>query len=223
MPKKTKSPEQSRRIKIVPAILAHNKKEFETQWKKVSPYFSYLQIDIMDGQFVKQKNSISPDKIRYLIRAKKLEIHLMVEGISKYAAPWIKSKNVKKIIWHYEANKDLEYIQKINNFLKNKKIKTGLAINPNTSLSKIKEIIEDFDTIQVMGVTPGKQGQKFQKKVLEIIKALRYKYPNLNIEVDGGVNDKNISSIKKAGANIIAIGSYLQKSEDVNGTIKNLK
>ena len=74
-----------------------------------------------------------------------------------------------------------------------------------------------------MGVTPGKQGQKFQSKILTKIKALHKKYPRLNIAVDGGVSDKNIKQIKKAGANLIAVGSYLQKSNNIKQSIQKLK
>ena len=62
-------------IKIIPSILVANKAEFTKVWKKVSPYFSYIQIDIMDGEFVKTKNSITPDSVCLLTRQHKLEIH----------------------------------------------------------------------------------------------------------------------------------------------------
>lgn len=212
-----------KKIKIIPSVLSKNKADFTRDWKKVSPYFKYIQVDIMDGEFVKEKNSITPDNIKNITRHHKIEIHLMVDGVSKYIARWAKLKNVYKIIWHYEANTDIEHIQKINSFIKSKKIKTGLAINPNTSLAKIKDIIENFDTIQIMGVTPGKQGQKFQSKILKNISALRYKYPNINIAVDGAVNDKTLPALKKAGANIVCPGSYLQNAESITEAIKKLK
>ena len=211
-----------KKIKIIPSVLSKNKAEFTKHWKKISPYFNYAQIDIMDGQFVKSKNSITPETVRLLTKKHKLEIHLMVDGVSKYMTRWAKLKNVKKIIWHYEANKNITRIQAINNYLKNKKIKTGLAINPNTSLASIKNIITDFDTIQFMGITPGKQGQKFQAKILPKIKALRYRYPNINIEVDGAVNDKTFKAISKAGANIVCPGSYFQKADSVKEALAKL-
>lgn len=212
-----------KKTKIIPAILAKNKTEFIKQFKKVSPYFTYLQIDIMDGQFVKTKNSITPDNIKYITRKNKLEIHLMVTDVSKHITRWSKLKSVKKIIWHYEANKNTKRILAINDYLKNKKIKTGLAINPHTSLAKIKDIIRYFDTIQIMGVTPGKQGQRFQPKIIPKIKALRYKFPKINVEVDGGVSNKNFRSLHRAGANIISIGSYLQKAPSIKKALDKLK
>ena len=97
-----------------------------------------------------------------------------------------------------------------------------MAVNPNTSLAKIKDLIPKFNTIQIMGIKPGAQGRKFQPKVLKKIKSLRQKYPKLNIAVDGGVSEQNFAAIKKAGANIIAIGSYLQKSKDTKQALKKL-
>ncbi|MBU1202736.1 ribulose-phosphate 3-epimerase [Patescibacteria group bacterium] len=212
----------SKKIKIIPSILSKNKAEFTKHFKKISPYFNYVQIDIMDGQFVKEKNSITPDVVQYLTKKHNLEIHLMVDGVSKYVTRWVKLKNVKKIIWHYEANTDHDRILAINKFLKAKKIKTGLAINPNTPLYKIKDLIKYFDTIQVMGVTPGKQGQRFQPKSLKKIKALRSKYPKLNIEVDGAVNEQTFPAIKYAGANIVCPGSYFQKSKNIKESLKKI-
>lgn len=210
-------------IRIIPAILAKDKKEFKKQWSHIADYFKYIQIDIMDGEFVKNKTNINPYIVKNIIKNKDLEIHLMVNSISKYITTWSKVKNVKKIIWHYEANTNIEQILKFNKFLKKKKIKTGLAINPNTKLKDIKEIIKDFHTIQIMGVTPGKQGQKFQNKVLNKIKKLKKDYTNINIEVDGGVNNNNFNKIKKVGTNLIAIGSYLQKNKNVKESLNKLK
>ncbi len=210
-------------IKIIPAILVKDKKEFKKQWSHIADHFKYIQIDIMDGEFVKDKTNINPYIVKDIIKNKALEIHLMVDSISKYITTWSKVKNVKKIIWHYEANTNIDKILKFNTFLKKKKIKTGLAINPNTKLKEIEEIIKDFHTIQIMGVTPGKQGQRFQNKVLNKIKSLKKDYPKVNIEVDGGVNNNNFKKIKKAGANLIAIGSYLQKSKSVKESLNKLK
>lgn len=211
------------RVRIIPAVLAKNKTQFTKQWNKVKKEFKYVQIDIMDGILVKTKNSVTPNSVKNLTRLHKLEIHLMVKDVAKYINQWLKLKNVVKIIWHYEADKDIEAITCLNKYIKSKKVRTGLAINPNTSLSKIKDVIKGFNTIQIMGVTPGKQGQKFQNKVLKKIKALRHRYPKLNISVDGGVNDQNFKSIKKAGANIIASGNYLINSKNIKEAKRKLK
>ena len=212
-----------RKIKIIPSLLALNKAEFIKQFKKVSPYFKCLQIDIMDGHLVKAKNTLTPQSIKNLTRQHKLEIHLMVKDLPRHINSWLKLKNVQKIIWHYEADKNIRHITFLNKYLKAHKIKTGLAINPSASLAKIKNIIADFDTIQLMGVTPGRQGQKFETKIIPKIKALRYKFPKINIEIDGGVNNQTFHALVRAGANIVCPGSYFQKSTNIRQALNKLK
>lgn len=212
-----------KRIKIIPSILVKNKAEFTKHWKQISPYFNYAQIDIMDGKFVKNKNYITPDDIKTLTKKHQLEIHLMVNKVSQYVATWSQLKNVQKIIWHYEADKNIKHIEAINKNLKGQKIKTALAINPQTSLAKIKTLIPQFDTIQIMAVTPGLQGQKFQSRVLTKIKTLRQQFPKLNIEVDGAINNQTFKAIVKAGANIVCPGSYLQNSKNIKASLAKLK
>ena len=215
MPKKT--------VKIIPALLAKDQSGLKKQFLKIKKYFHYAQIDIMDGILVKEKNNIPPSAVKNMLSGYQLEIHLMVKDVPRYALKWLKLKSVKKIIWHFEAKKNDEAIICLAQYLKKKKIKAGLAINPHTSLAKIKKVIKYFDTIQIMAVNPGAQGQAFQPKVLGKIKALSQKYPQLNIAVDGAINDKNIKAVKKAGANIIAVGSYLQNSDNLKSDLAKLK
>ncbi len=214
MPKKTQ---------LVPGILAKNYISFKKQWSKVAPYFDYIQIDIVDGIFVPEKNNIDPQKIKKLTRQHKLEIHLIVKDVANYLSPWLKLRNVKKIVWHYEAEPEVKAIHCLNQYIKNQKIQTGLSLNPHTPLAKIKNILPEFSTIQIMSVYPGRQGQNFQKSALRKIQFLRKKYPRLNIEIDGGVNDKNLSQIKKAGANLFVLGSYLQTAKSIPLAVKKLK
>ena len=212
-----------KKIQIIPAILAFDLEQFKNQYQKVAEDFDLLQIDIMDGEFVSSKNNLSPRKIKKIVKQQPLEIHLMVQDINSYIGQWSTFKNVKRIIWHYEALPDEEAIIQAVRWLKKQNIKAGLAINPTTTLKKILPLIKKFDTILIMGVTPGKQNQTFNRKALSKIKKLRKKFPNLNIEIDGGVNDKNYSKITKAGANLIAIGGYLQQAEDIKQAIAKLK
>ena len=213
----------NKKIQIVPAILAQNGTDFKKRWLKIAPYFKYAQIDIMDGALVKTKNNIRPSYVKDLSKKHALEIHLMVKNVSRRIWPWLKPKNIRKIIWHYEANQNKQVIIDLGQYLKKKNIRSGLAINPPTSLEKIKNLIKYFDTIQIMGVNPGWEKQNFQTSVLKKIRSLRKSYPAINIAVDGGVNEKNASAIKKAGANILGVGSYLQEAKNIRGAIKKLQ
>ena len=201
-----------KKIQIIPAILAFDLEQFKNQYQKVAEDFDLLQIDIMDGEFVSSKNNLSPRKIKKIVKKHDLEIHLMVKDINSYIGPWAHFKNTQKVIWHYEANQDKQDIQAALKWLKKNKIKAGLAINPSTKIKEIKALIKKFDTILVLGVEPGQQGKKFDKKALSKIKKLRKLSSTLNIEIDGGVNIKNYPKLIKAGANLIVMGSYLQQA-----------
>lgn len=199
-------------MKIVPALLARNSTELKKQYKHLAGLFDYLQLDICDGRFVSTRTRIRPSCLKNILKPKdKLEIHLMVSDVPRYIDSWAKEKRVKKIIWHYEALPDKEANICLVKYLKTKKIKSGLAINPATRLDKIKNLISIFDTIQIMSVTPGKQNQLFKSQALAKIKKFHRLYPTKNIAVDGGINNKNIAKIKKAAINTAAIGGYLQK------------
>ncbi len=210
-------------MKIVPSVLAKNKKSFLQEWRKVAPFFDYAQVDIMDGKFVKNKSNIKPHDIKKITAQHNLEIHLMVKEVAKYIVLWEKLNNVKKIIWHYEALPDPNSIICLNDYLKKKKIKTGLAINPETPLNKVDKVAKYFDTIQIMGVNPGAQGRKFHANSLARIKKLRKKYTKIKIAIDGGMDEKNFQKIKKAGADIVILGHYLQESKNIKKSLNNLK
>lgn len=210
-------------VQIIPAILATNFTGFKKQWQKVAPLSKTIQVDIMDGVLVKTKNNIEPRQIKSLSAHHHLEIHLMVKDLGSYFSTWTKLKNVKKIIWHYQADIDPASILCLQDFLQKKKIKSGLALDLKNTPQQIKKIIPYFDTIQIMGIVPGKQGQLFQKSVLKKIASLRKTYPDLNIEVDGGVKLDNIKAIVKAGANILVVGSGLQQAPEPKQTYQMFK
>lgn len=212
-----------KKIQILPSILAYNVEQFKQQWQKVAKNFSSFQIDILDTDFVDSKNNLNPRQIKKIVKTADLEIHLMARDINNYLGPWANFKNTKKIIWHYEATQDLEDINTALRWLKRNKVKAGLAINPKTKLKFILPLVKKFDTILIMGVEPGQMGQAFNKKVLSKIKKLRKKFPDLNIEIDGGVNEKNYQKIIKAGANLIVMGKYLQTAENLKTALSQLK
>jgi ribulose-phosphate 3-epimerase len=99
--------------------------------------------------------------------------------------------------------------------------KTGVAINPATSPDILLDI--QADQYLIMSVVPGKQGQAFIPSTLQKIFRFKQKLPSAIIEVDGGVNENNIKSIKDAGADLICVGSSLVKASDVNGAYEKLK
>jgi ribulose-phosphate 3-epimerase len=212
-----------KRIKIVPTLLTHSLVEFKTNLKKIEKHFSLVQIDIMDNKFVRNKTYYNLNKIRKIRTKVNYELHLMAKEPLKIIKKWQSFKKVKKIIFHYEAVRKDNDILNIIEYLKSKKIKAGLAINPETKIEKIEKFIPKLDLVFIMGVSPGWGGQILKKSALTKAKKIRKKYSNLDIEIDGGVKMQNIKQVIKSGVNIISVGSLIFNSEDIKQTIKEIK
>ena len=180
-----------------------------------------IHIDIMDGKFVKNKTEklFNLNKISSLTNLK-YDIHLMVEEPLDKIDNYIKYKP-EIITIHIEKNSNLiDCITKI----KNHNINVGVAINPDTDISELYDILELIDLVLIMSVHPGKGGQKFIKETIDKVRGINNKKSKNNfiISVDGGVNNTNSKDLIKSGADILVSGSYLVKSENLNKSIKSL-
>ena len=202
---------------IIPTIFAQNKKEFQERFNKLIHISKNLQIDFMDRKFV-PSNSISISQIPNLKKYKNnFEAHLMV----KSPESWIKSlkqKGFRKIIIHYESVNP----QKALGLSKKNKLITFIAINPETPIKRILPFLRNVDGILFMGVHPGKEHQKFISSVYKKIKQLKKINKKILIQVDGGVNEKNISRLAKAGVNYVNSGSLISDSKNPKETYRVL-
>ena len=119
------------------------------------------------------------------------------------------------------------YVESAMKLLKENGIKVGLAISPDTSIEEIKEYLPYIHMVLVMTVVPGKGGQSLIPETLEKVKALsKYLQENdydLDIEVDGGINEQTAILAKEAGANILVAGNYIISSNDFAENVKKIK
>jgi ribulose-phosphate 3-epimerase len=202
--------------RIIPAIIADNQEELEDRINKVSNYVEIIQLDFMDGKFVQNK-SIDFD-FKLPKTGCKFEAHLMIEDPDI----WIENNFMKvdTILVHIESIKDpLKIIKHVKEKTKN----IGFVLNPETPIKKIEKYLDRIDQILIMTVNPGFYGSPFLPKMLQKIKKLRVIKPILNIEVDGGITNKTIELVNKAGANFFVSGSYIIKSDNIKESINNLK
>ncbi len=205
---------------IIPAILEKTKEAFNERLGLVCkiPGLTKIQVDFGDGEFVENK-LLEADEIDTLNPAFEWEAHLMVKNPSDFLDYQI--CGFKTLIVHYEAfSTGIDFLRTLDN-IKKMGFKTGVAISPGTPVNVLKGVIAD--QYLVMSVVPGKQGQAFLPQTLERIKELRGIYPHAIIEVDGGVNETNIKSIKSAGADLICVGSALVKAENLNVAYEKLQ
>lgn len=213
-------------IRVSPSIIATNYKDnaalCDALEKIEKAGANFVHLDVMDGKFVKNTtfdynfiDKIS-DKTNLL-----LDVHLMVvkpeDVIDKYA-----KAGADIITVHYEACKDpIAVLKKI----KSKNIVAGIAINPETPVLKIKDLIDSglVDLVLVMSVHPGASGQEFIRGMGEKVAEVRELNKKVFIEIDGGVNTKNAKMLRKMGVNIIVSGSTIFKSKNMRKTINQLK
>ena len=90
-------------------------------------------------------------------------------------------------------------------------------------MAAIYDILEEIDLVLLMSVPPGKQGQEFDARVVDKVKALRAHNANIKIGVDGGITPLVASSLREAGANVLVVGSYLFSQSDIREAIKSLQ
>ncbi len=189
----------------------------------------YFHIDVMDGKFV-EKNTTEIMKDYALtishISNLGLDVHLMVEDIEEFIDEY-SMLEPKIITFHIEAVKDEGRVKNIIDEIKNCGSKVGIAINPATSIDEIKEYLKYIHMVLIMTANPGKGKQKLMPETLEKVKELKeYVCENnldIDIEVDCGINDVTAKEAIKAGANMLAVGSYLTSSENIAEAVNSLR
>ncbi len=189
----------------------------------------YYHIDVMDGKFVeKNTNEIMQEYANSIkqISNLPLDVHLMVEDVKAYVDAYLPFEpNI--ITFHLEACKNKEEVLEVINYIKSNNVKVGIAIKPDTKIEEIYEYLPLVHLVLVMTVEPGKGGQKLIPETIQKVRAIKqYIKDNkidIDVEVDGGINLENKEELKKAGANILVIGSCIINSNDYKERIEIIK
>lgn len=173
----------------------------------------WLHIDIMDGHFV-PNISFGAGIVRAVrpLTSLPFDAHLMIENCDAYIDEFAKA-GCDIITIHAENN---YHIHRSLNTIRQLGKKAGLAINPGTPIHVVENLLPYIDLVLVMSVNPGFGGQSFIPEALNKVQAVKKligKRP-IDIEVDGGVTDANISQLAASGANIFVAGSYIYKDGD---------
>ena len=212
-------------IKVSPSILAADFGNIERECNLIDKSDAdWFHLDVMDGIFVPNISFGMPIvKAIRKMTSKPLDVHLMITQPERYIEKFIDIGS-DIISFHIEATNKMEENISI---IKSKNVKVGIAINPDTPIGDLKDIISKIDLVCLMGVHPGFAGQKFIENTFDRLKQLKALIKDSNskalIEVDGGVNEKNHMDLKSLGADVLVAGSYIFNSEDYDVVIKKLK
>ncbi len=208
-------------VKVAPSILSLDVNEISEKVEKVkNAGADYIHLDVMDGKFVNNETCALEmlEQVRDISNIT-IDTHLMVEDPENWLEDFLCSSIIS---FHIEAV-DNETLDRIVEYLHERDIKVGVAIKPDTQIEEIMTCIEKIDMVLVMLVEPGFGGQTMIEKCLEKVTQLRKIAPELDIEVDGGINLENVQRVKEAGANIIVAGTAIFGAEDIESAIQKIK
>ncbi len=209
-------------IKVSASILNIDFTRFESTLNELANAGTdYIHFDVMDGHFVKNVSFGTPvfEAVKKISNIP-LDVHLMVENPLRAAEYYLESG--ASVITIHAETADGSIIRKLSEKTKERGIKLGIALKPETPVSKILPYLEYAGLVLVMTVEPGQGGQGFLYHTLEKISALKKIY-NGEIQVDGGINVETAEHVKKAGAINLVVGTFLMNSKNMPEAVEKLK
>ena len=208
-------------MKLAPSILSFPADNFRGPVSELHQCnVDWIHLDVMDGQFV-PPITFGADLAAAIgkLGDTPIEAHLMTKTPEAHFDAFIDA-GCQRIIFHAEATAHAHFHCAA---LRKRGIQAGVAINPATPVEALLAVLDAIDVALVMTVNPGWGGQAFIGSCLEKVKRIRSLAPQLDIEVDGGIDAQTIRLAKEAGANVFVSGSYLAKAPSIRGGVQELR
>ena len=216
---------------IIPAVIPKSLDDIAVTTRRVETFTKEIQIDVVDGVFVeniswpygfREGKGVATD-IRVFTDAFAVEVDLMINDPLHELPQWLDA-GVKRAVIHIESCKNLsEDITRAAMLCHEREVLLGVSAGNDTSLDALIAILPHADYVQCMGIAHiGVQGEPFDMRVLERIRAIREHFPLLEISVDGSVNKETIVALKDVGVSRFICGSAILGAEDPAAAYKTL-
>ena len=220
-----------RKIEIIPAILPKDFYELQEKADLVKDFVKTVQIDVCDGQFTSVPSwpyKKEDDTFAKIIKEEEglpgwekmnFEIDLMANHPEQRVEEWVQA-GATRIVIHAESTGSVaEAVAALKD-----RVEVGVALNIDTSIDVIKTHVDNIQFVQCMGIDHiGFQGQDFDDKVIEKVRAIKKAYPELIVSVDGGVSLETAPALIDAGVDRLIVGSAIFNSDNFVEAIANFK
>lgn len=210
-----------KKIFISPSVLSADFTRLEQECKSLEKCGAdWIHCDVMDGNFVPNITFGMP-VIRSMRRCVvlPLDVHLMIDAPERYVEQFADA-GADIITFHIEATKNVSQTLKLIHSCGKK---AGISVKPNTPVGALTPYRGMFDMVLVMSVEPGFGGQQFIPSSLDKIRRAKQLFPNVLVEVDGGINADNVKQVVEAGADVIVAGSSIFGEQDRKSAIDRLR
>lgn len=207
-------------IEIIPGILEKDFDSISAKVEQVENLVDWVQIDILDNTLIKNDTYNNFTAFKSFTGRIQMEAHLMVDNPRKYIGPLIES-DFRRLIAHAEAPGIREFLNEARKF----EIEIGVALDGPSPLELVEPYLADVDCVLVMMYKAGASGQPFQPEQLPKIKKIHDEYPDLSIEVDGGIDKQTAVLVRENGATRLVSTSFLfwQNKDRINEAIEELQ
>jgi ribulose-phosphate 3-epimerase len=208
-------------MRLAPSILSFDLTNLKAEIASIDALNpDVIHLDVMDGQFV-PPISFGASFVKSLrpSSTSKFEVHLMTNTPERQFQDFVDA-GCSRVIFHAEAT---AHAHRLAQQLRGMGAEASMAINPGTPVECAIAMAGELDAVLIMTVNPGWGGQTFLEFTLDKIRRLRAAWPNLTIEVDGGIDPETIGRARDAGANLFVVGSYLANAKDLGVASERLR